>query len=194
MAFLSATGQRGTLAVWLLVSLPWIGSPPPSGAAQSAPTESAVKAELLARLPLFVTWPDASVPEESEPIIIGILGVDPLGDEIDRTTEGRQAAGHPYRVVRFPRLREMAGEPVPHILFVAESERDDYWRVLESMRRVPVLLVGEEPEFLRAGGHATVGIRGARPDVVIALDRLQDRGFRIDSRLLEVARFFDDLE
>lgn len=164
---------------------------PAAAGSQGASTERAVKAELLARLPLFVTWPEEGLPAGSDPLVIGILGLDPLGDEIDRSTEEREVSGHPLQVIRFEELRDLGGRLPPHVLFVSASEHEEYDRILRALAPDPVLLVGEEADFLRAGGHVTVGIRESRAEVVIALDRLQTRGFRVDSRLVELARVFE---
>jgi len=190
MALLTAVPWRVVVALSALLLLPFDGV---SWRAllQQTPTERAVKAEFLARLPLYVRWPEAGFPAESEPLVIGILGEDPLGAEIDRSTVGRNARGHPYRVVRFRELTDMGGQRPPHVLFVSASEHEDYERVARALAPDAVLLVGEEREFLAAGGHVTLGIRGNRPEIVIALDRLEERGLEVDSRLLEVARLFD---
>src|SRR5687767_4978311 len=57
--------------------------------------EYQVKAVFLYNIVQFVEWPNDSVPNETSPIIIGVLGIDPFGSYLDDTVLGEEVNGHP---------------------------------------------------------------------------------------------------
>src|SRR5688572_24355544 len=79
-----------TLAVLLASSLP----------AQTPNVEYRIKAAYLFNFAKFVSWPAENFTSPDAPIIIGILGKDPFGNEIDETVAGKTIERHTLRVKR----------------------------------------------------------------------------------------------
>jgi hypothetical protein len=64
-------------------------------------SEYAVKAAYLFNFAKFVEWPKGTFGGNTEPILIGVLGEDPFGEDLDRTIDGKSVNGHTIRLKRF---------------------------------------------------------------------------------------------
>src|SRR5207247_7064897 len=100
MAFLSSPSlQRGSmsgkcsvcvLAVLLASAL----------MAQTPNVEYRIKAAYIFNFAKFVSWPSTAFASANAPIVIGIVGNDPFGSELDQTIAGKTIERHPLQVKR----------------------------------------------------------------------------------------------
>jgi hypothetical protein len=58
---------------------------------QSDPSEYQVKAAFLFNFTKFVEWPDGSFDAPQAPIVVGIIGDDPFGNDLERMIAGQNA-------------------------------------------------------------------------------------------------------
>ena len=59
----------------------------------SEPSEYQVKAAFLFNFTKFVEWPDGSFDDPQAPIVVGIIGDDPFGDDLERIIAGQKVQG-----------------------------------------------------------------------------------------------------
>src|SRR2546423_1625449 len=64
-------------------------------------SEYQLKAVFLFNFAQFVEWPPAALPRENAPFVIGVLGKDPFGAELDEVVRGETVNRHPLAVVRY---------------------------------------------------------------------------------------------
>jgi uncharacterized protein DUF4154 len=157
----------------------------PARAQGGPPTEYQVKAAFLYNIGKFVEWPQPAFPDSVAPFVIGILGKDPFGAEIDRAIAGKTLQGRPVRLQRFTDVR---GIVRCHILFVSSSERERLPAVFQAIAGWPVLVVGESEEFLAAGGSVAFVVEERKVRFDIDLTAAEGAGLKISSRLLKLAR------
>jgi hypothetical protein len=160
------------LVIWILVAplLSQTGS------------EFEVKAAFLYKFASFVEWPHDL---ETRPVAICVAGQDPFGGALDRVVKGKSINGREF-VIR----RLKAGEPVTecHILFISGSERRRVRMALDRVRGVPVLTVGDMPEFCENGGAINFGVADHRVQLEINPNAAERAGLQVSSRLLSLAR------
>lgn len=163
----------------LLILLVWC-----TGDVKSAETEATVKAAYLLNFAKVVEWP-AGAFSPGQPLVIGVVGRDPIADELARALNGASANGRKLEVRRVIG-GDQEGMLSCHMVFVPASERDE--NVIGAVQGRPVLLVGEAENFVRRGG-ALGFVRDAGTLKFEANPKAASRnGLSVSAKLLRVAR------
>ncbi len=150
----------------------------------SASRESRIKAAFLYNFAKFTVWPVKAFADAKAPFRLCVLGEDPFHGALD-ALEGRTVKNRPIVISR-PASAESREQC--HLLFVSASVHGRVGTILESLRGMPVLAVGDTPRFARSGGiirHETV------ENMVrfeINVEAAQHAKLKIDSRLLRLGR------
>lgn len=169
----------------LAVCLLWPAPASLPGAEPSPPlTEYQVKALFLLNFIRYVEWPDGAFETEDTPFTIGVIGVDPFGDNLVRLVRGKTVSGRAIvaqNVVTDLEIRSC------HILFVSSSERSRMNAIREAIGRRPVLTVGDDPRFLRHGGVVQFLSQGKNIRLMVNLKAAREGNLRVSSQLLQVA-------
>lgn len=148
------------------------------------PSEYQLKAAIIYNFPKFVEWPSLASTDLNLPIVIGILGEDPFGQEIDGVINGKTANGRRLVIKRFSSLKEFA--PC-HILFVSSSERNNLKQIVATVAGSGVLTVGETDRFAEAGGVIHFNMIGGKVRLIINLAAAERASLRISAKLLSLA-------
>jgi hypothetical protein len=111
-------------------------------------SEPEVKAAFLYNFSKLVTWPTNAFASSNAPLVIGILGKDPIGKPLDILLAGRTVGNRPLIAVRFK-----SGDVATncHILFISESERRRLDFILSGLNDRPILTVGDTKGFAERG-------------------------------------------
>lgn len=105
-------------------------------------SEYQLKAVFLFNFAHFVEWPPAERPGDNAPFVIGVLGKDPFGSQLDEIVRGEIVGRHPLAIERYPdvaRLRNC------QILFIPSSELTHLDEILVALKGRSVLTVTEGP-------------------------------------------------
>lgn len=179
MAFLSRTPVcRALLAVMMTagVCVCLAAAPPQS-------MERDVKAAYLFNFTKFVRWPAGTGgPDQFRLCVVGDARFASALDEIIR---GESADGRPLVRVEPESVEAARG---CQILFIGSGDAQQGARLLEAVRNLPVLTVGEGPKFLDQGGAIRFVIDDGRVRFDVNLDAAARAGIEISSKLLRVAR------
>lgn len=162
------------------LTAPLAATPAPGPQAVS---EYKVKAAFLFNFAKFVEWPESNRGTES--VIIGVVGVDPFGENLDQVVRDKMVGSKRIVLRRFAGLEQM--EPC-HILFVSPSESSRLDEILKALDGTATLTVGEDEEFLQKGGIIRFFTQEKKIRFDINLDAAEYEGLRLSSRLLQVAR------
>lgn len=147
--------------------------------------EYEVKAAFLYNFARFVEWPNNVSADPNAPMVIGILGKDPFGGEIDRAIEGKSVNGHPLAIKRFSTLEAYQ---YCHILFVSSSEKNNLPRILAAVAKSSVLTVSETDRFAQIGGIINFITTENRIRFEINQAAAARVGLKISSKLLSLGR------
>ena len=173
----------GILAAGLLFLGPLL---PPGGAGPAAPVlpEYQVKALFLLNFTKYVDWPPAAFSRADSPFVIGIIGDSDIRQELKKAIATRTVNG------RSVALQELSNEhdwAACHIIFISSSENGRLADILNKLKSLPVLTVGETGEFLRNGGIICVAKKDNRIRLEISLEAARQAKVEISSKLLSVA-------
>jgi hypothetical protein len=168
---------------WLALILTGTAGLLPPLRAADTPTEYELKAALLYNFTQFVSWPDKAFASPDAPLVIGVLGRDPFGDNLDRIVQGEKSGSHPLVVER---CDDLEAARHCHVLFVSASERDDLARIFTSLRGRPVLTVGDCDGFVRRGGMVMLYMTGKRIRLRVDREAAQAADLTLSAKLLRV--------
>ena len=151
----------------------------PAVSAQTASLEYQVKAAYLLNFMRFVEWPAPVL--DSGPLNLCVAGRNPFGTTLEETVRGEEVNGRPIvtRVILEP-------EPGCHLVFVPRGAATAAY--LRAARNMPVLTVGEEPQFLAHGGIINLVLDGRNVRFEIDQMAAERARLRISSQLLRLAR------
>lgn len=182
----SAPALSARIAVSMVLAALLFGLAPPSRA-QTAGTEAEyqVKAAFLYKFLSFVEWPAAVFRHGDAPIVIGVLGAEPLAEELSRVVVSRTVNGRTVTVRRIS-----GGDPVSdlHVLFVGRTQGARLSAIVAAAPGQALLVVTESTDGLSAGSIINFLVVDDRVRFDVALYRAEQTGLRISARLLSVAR------
>jgi hypothetical protein len=148
--------------------------------------EYAIKAAYLYQFGRYVQWPAKSFSGDSDPLVIGVLGVDPFGGILEEIARTKRIEGRPIAVRRFASMAEYT--PC-HILFVnASVSPEQKAAAIDRAQKMPVLLVGEEPGFAERGGTVNFFLDENKIRFEINIEIAKQDQLKISSKLLSLAR------
>jgi len=157
----------------------------PGRAQESTPLERKVKAAFLYKFAGYVEWPGSAFRAGDEPLVIGVLGDDPLARDLERLVRGRTSAGRPV-LVRW--IEDAAAPGNVHLLFIGRREHHRAAEALRAVRQRPVLIVTESHDALDEGSMINFVIDEGRVRFEVNLEAVDRNGLGLSSRLLTVAR------
>ncbi len=166
--------QIRRLAVLLALLLP---------AAGHAQLEPRVKAAFLYNFTKYVEWPAGSF-DNSNTIVIGIIGKDSLEGELERTLEGKTAGGRRL-IVRHLKWGQDLSQC--NVLFVPAGEMAGAAPLVRLKGR-PILTVGEAPGFARSTGIVNFVIESDQVRFEINAQAARAAGLMISSKLLSLGK------
>jgi hypothetical protein len=162
----------------LAVALPVLAQP----RSAPSPLEGPVKAAYLSKFAPFVEWPAGVFAAHNTPLVICVVGADPLAGNLDRAVAGQKDREHPLTVRRLTEAGD--AQTGCHILFTGDAELAQ--AALAAVAAQPVLTVTDSGlpvqgmiSFVRVGNNLRFDIDEARA---------QDSGLVISSKLLVLAR------
>jgi hypothetical protein len=180
----AAAGTLRTVLSLSMISFSFLVSPP-AHAQTPAPLEYRSKAYFLAQFPRFIDWPDTAFPSSQAPFLICILGDFSLGPSLAEFMRGTLAHG---RRVEIRSVHPDQDLRACQILFVTQSKRKIYGKVLELVQGSNVLTIGETPDFIDAGGGVSLLFEHEALHFEVNLAAANRAHLRISSGMLALAR------
>lgn len=185
MALLS--GRRWWRALWVALLL---AACPVSFAAQPA-AEYAVKAVFLFNFAQFVEWPADAFQAVDAPFVIGILGPDPFGSELDDVVRGESINGRRFVVRRF---NDLAAVTACNILFIGQTDPQQVSGVVTALKGRSILTVSDGAADTPTGAVITLVTRNHRIRLLIDLNAASAAHLQMSSKLLQSATIIGGIE
>ncbi len=180
MAVLTRGRRRQTVAAAVAVAMLLVCS-----RARAQTVEGEVRAAFLYNFTKFVEWPAAPGRKPGEPFRICIVAEPAFVRLVESIVHGESTAGRPL-VVSTPDTPESASGC--QLLYVAQTERHRGAPLLSAVLDLPVLTVGDSPQFLEKGGAIRFVLENRRVRFDISLAPIERAHLRVSSNLLRVAR------
>ena len=151
---------------------------------QSQPTEYQIKAAFLFNFAKFIEWPPAAFPGTNSPIIVGVLGKNVFGKDLETTIGNKTVNNRHFQFKEFDSITEVTN---CNILFVSSSEKDNLAGIVDGLHNASILTVSETDEFIKAGGMINFIIQDNKVRFQISDDAAKKAGLKISSKLLTLA-------
>jgi hypothetical protein len=180
--------RLGILIVALSVSLSWAPGALAQDRDSANSSEYLIKAGFIFNFAKFVEWPPTTFAQPDSPIVIGILGTDPFGAIIDQIVQDKKIGGRGFVVKRLKWGADPKDLRECKILFVGASERVHIDELVQIVRGLPILTVGETPGFAERGGVIRLVLEDNRVRFEVNVEAARQAGLTISSRLLTLAR------
>ena len=176
------------LIVALSVSLSWAPESIAQTSDSSDSSEYLIKAGYIYNFAKFVEWPATAFAQPDSPIVIGILGTDPFGNLIDRIVENKKIGARGFVVKRLKWGADLKELRECKILFVGDSGKARVDELVQIVKTLPILTVGETPGFAERGGVIRFVLEDNRVRFEINVEAARQADLTISSRLLTLAR------
>jgi len=152
--------------------------------AQVETSEYQIKAAFLYKFAAYVEWPAGSFSDGTSPLVFGVIGADPLADNLEQIVRDRRVQG---RAILVRRLN--ADEPVTglHVLFVGQSSSNMAEPLLFYAASMSVLTVTETASPRSSGSVINFEVIDDKVRFDVSLTLAQQGKLKISSRLLQVA-------
>jgi hypothetical protein len=176
------------LIVALSISLSWAPGAFAQSPEVSDSSEYLIKAGFIFNFAKFVEWPSNAFAQPDSPIVIGILGTDPFGTIIDKIVQDKKIGTRGFVVKRLKWGTELKELRECKILFIGASERAHMDELVQMLRGLPILTVGETPGFAERGGVIRFVLEDNRVRFEVNVVAARQADLTISSRLLTLAR------
>src|SRR5438309_143637 len=151
-------------------------------------SEYLIKAGFIYNFAKLVEWPTASFAQPDSPIVIGILGEDPFGATLDKIVADKKINGRGIAVKRVKWSRDIKDLKDCNILFVSSSEKEHIESVIEAMKGLPILTIGDAPGFAKRGGIMNFVLEENKVRFEVNVEAAKHADLTISSRLLTLAK------
>jgi hypothetical protein len=149
---------------------------------EGVPGEYAVKAVFLYNFSKFIEWPITL----NDQMRLCILGADPFGNALS-AVEGKPVGSQRFTSTRILSVHEVETYAC-NILFIAQSELDHLQGVLDAVRGMPVLTVGDTEGLTREGVMIGFYIEQGKVRFEINQRAAEQAGLKPSAKLLQLGR------
>jgi hypothetical protein len=154
-----------------------------NGLAQEQPSEYQIKAAFLFNFAKFVEWPPQAFADTNSPIIIGVLGKNSFGTDLEKTIRDKRVNN---RLFQFKNFTSIAEATNCHILFISSSEKD-VTKIIEGLHNASILTVSDTDGFIKAGGMINFLLQDAKIRFEISDAAAKKAGLQVSSKLLSLS-------
>jgi YfiR/HmsC-like len=148
-------------------------------------SEYQVKAVFLFNFSQFVTWPPDAFSSAHAPMVIGVLGTDPFGAELDAVVAGESVDGRPLVVRRYSDVSQIKD---CQILFIDRSEQGNLDAILKTLDSRSILTVSDIDGAARRGVMINLVLMGGHVHMRINIAAARARRLVLSSQLLAPAQ------
>jgi len=152
------------------------------------PTEYQIKAKYLYNFTRFVDWPEESFQNPDSPFVIGIIGSDPYGIDLEKTIEGKQIKNRKFRIRRYQNLDNLA---FCHILFIGVDNRARRSQIFNKIKNNSILTVGDENNFAKDGGMINFIIKKKKIRFQINREAVKQSRLKMSTKLFKMAEIIE---
>lgn len=154
-----------------------------SYSAETVTKEYQLKAAFIYNFAKFVEWPESGFSDSESPIVIGILGSNPFGDELLNTVKNRKIHG---RAIEIRNIRNAGEARGMEMLFVSAGEERNFGALRNSLG-MGVLSVGESVQFASHGGTINFNLEGDKLRFDINMAAAHRSGLKVSAQLQKLA-------
>ena len=147
------------------------------------------KALYLYQFAKYTEWPKEILGDDNGPFVLGILGKDPFGTNID-IIQGKLIKGRKLIVKRFAKVQDVAG---CHLLFISSSETEQLPQILKALEKSSILTIAEAEGFAQQSAMINLVAEqksASSQTVSFEINRAaaEKANLKLDTQLLKLAK------
>lgn len=157
-----------------------------------------IKAAFLYNFIKFIDWPEINDINDTEKLIIGVIGKNNFGDAF-KPVQDKKVKGKDTVIKYFKSFSELeknkeeyakTSEEILkcHLIFISSSEKDYISKILNIVDKKSILTVGETKNFLKDGGIINFVLEENKVRFEINLIAAKQSDLTIRSQLLRLAK------
>lgn len=146
--------------------------------------EYQVKAAFIYNFARFTDWPETAFADRTSALVLGVLGTDPFGDNLEQTVKDKQVNQHPILIRRGATLADIG--PC-HVLFISSPEMRNLPHHLRQLAGKPVLTIAEAEDFRVHGGMIRLFKKQDTISFEINTEATTKANLKVSSKLLRLA-------
>jgi hypothetical protein len=148
--------------------------------------EAKIKAAYLYQFIRYVQWPSDAFANTGSPIVIGSVGSDPVNQYLAAIAHSRTAGS---RELVYRTVTNVTEARACHIVFVSDgADRVPMESIVRDLGNDPVLLVGENPNFLANGGVISFRVENNKIRLQLSTTAASRHQLKISSQLAKLAQ------
>ena len=153
--------------------------------AQIVDREYKLKAAYLYKFATYVQWPEHAFATADAPFVIGILGPNPVGNDLRKIAAVKTIAGRRIKIENYQTPEEIRE---CHILFMPRGLDAELRRsAVKRLSGRGILFVGEDAGFLENGGVVDFAIQENRIRIHISQSAYERERLNVSAQLLRIA-------
>lgn len=164
-----------------------VAQPLAAGTSEPTASEYQLKAVFLFNFTQFVEWPANTFTAPDAPFVIGVLGKDPFGAQLDAVVRGEHVESHPLVVERYASTGQIQN---CQILFIARGD-SSFQSVPEKVKGRRILTVTDADERDLPGIIIRLVTRDQHVRLRIDVGAARADELTISSKLLRPAEIVD---
>ena len=145
---------------------------------------SELKAAFLFNFAKFVQWPSDESDGNDTTFVIGIIGDNPFEGRLKSIIEGRRIRKQKVKVLE---VNDYDSLETCNILFISSSDNNEFNEIIKVIADKPVLTVGEQAGFTKAGGIVNFYLKDNMVRFKINVKAAAKANLNISSKLLKLA-------
>lgn len=153
--------------------------------AEDQTSEYKVKAAYLYNFTKFVSWPDTTLPGDTQTINICVLGKNPFGSLLEPITH-MKTQDRTITIETIEDIRALEKKSC-QILFISASEQGVAAELLRKTGKMPILTVSDMDGFAQHDGIIGFVVKEGKIRLEINLRAARKVGLTISAKLLEIA-------
>lgn len=173
------------LAVNLIALALLTGVIAPGAAQAQTADEYQVKAAYMYNLAKFVDWPSEAFERPSQPLVFCVLGESPLSRPLEDALAGKIVGQRP---LVFHQLTDSKQAGDCKVLFISWPDQKRLRPILDQVKSLHVLTVGEVEDFTQEGGIVRFLLDAGRVRLEFNLDAADDAKLHVSSKLLSLGK------
>lgn len=154
------------------------------GGAHADTPEYQMKAAFIYNFAKLVEWPAEAFAAPDAPVNVCVLGANPFGGALDAISGRAVDANRKVAVKRAGKIDDTKG---CHIVFVGESEKASFAKVIDVMKAAPILSVSDVDGFNQAGGVITLVRADNKVGIKLNIKAAQQARLKLSPQLLRLA-------
>lgn len=145
--------------------------------------EAILRAALTSNFARFTTWPKTALDAMGANMTLCLVG-NPVLEEAFSGLNGK-TVGDKVLQVRYLSRFNNVGEC--QVLYVSELDKAKLSPLLNDIKALPILTIGEDVGFVKTGGMVSIQIIGDKPNITINLKTVKATNMMISARVLKIA-------